>query len=73
MAGLAFSENVLKCKIDLKLQSTMKVSKLEIAECLKDICIHLQNSNKYDLTALKRKYGKSKNHQVSKIRLSVNE
>lgn len=42
-------------------------------DCFKDMCIFLQGNNKFDLAAIKRKYGKSKYHQVSKIKLLMNE
>ena len=45
----------------------------EIAECFKDMCLFMQNSNKYDLTAIRRKYGKNRNYQVSKIKFTMTE
>lgn len=42
-------------------------------DCFKDMCTFLQGNNKFDLAAIKRKYGKSKYHQVSKIKLLMNE
>lgn len=73
LAAMALCDNVLKCKIEPKMTpTTTKPNKSEVVECFKDMCIFMQNSNKYDLAAIKRKYGKSKYHQVSKIKLSMN-
>jgi hypothetical protein len=57
----------------MKLQPTMRVSKSELAECFKDMCLVLQGNNKFELAALKRKYSKSRNHQVAKLKISLNE
>lgn len=74
MAALHLCDNVLKCKIEPKLQPTnSRLGMKEVMECFKDMCISLQNGNKFELSALKRKYAKSKYHQVSKIKLSINE
>lgn len=73
MAALSLSENVLKLKLETKLQPTMKVSKTEIAECFKDICMMLQGNNRFELTAVRRKYGKSRNHQVAKLKINLND
>jgi hypothetical protein len=47
MAAINLSENILKVKLEMKLQPTMRVSKSEIAECFKDMCIVLQGNNKF--------------------------
>jgi len=73
MAALSLSENVLKTKMETKLQPTLKVGKNEMAECFKDMCIVLQNNNKFELTALRRKYGKNRNHQVAKMKINLND
>lgn len=73
MAAMSLAENSLKCKMETKLQPTAKVGRAEIAECFKDMCLFMQGSNKFDLTAIKRKYGKNRNHQVSKIKITMNE
>ena len=73
MAALTLSENVIKTKMETKLQPTLKVGKSEMAECLKDMCIVLQTNNKFELTALRRKYGKNRNHQVAKIKINLND
>lgn len=73
MAALHLCDNVLKCKIEPKLQpSNCKLTLKEVMECFKDMCIALQNGNKFDLSALKRKYAKSKYHQVSKLKITIN-
>lgn len=69
---LNLCENVLKCKIEPKLQPSQKANRQEIAECFKDLCIVLQGTNKYDLSALKRKYSRSRFHNIAKIKLNVN-
>lgn len=71
MAALNLVDNVLKCKVEPKLQPINKINKIEVMECFKEICLFMQNNNKYDLTALRRKYAKSRNHQVSKIKLTI--
>ena len=73
MGAISLSENILKVKLEMKLQPTMRVSKSEITECFKDMCIMLQGNNKFELTALKRKYGKSRNHQVAKLKINLND
>lgn len=52
--------------------NNVKVGKTELAECFKDMCILLQGNNKFDLTALRRKYAKSRHHQVSKLKITLN-
>lgn len=71
MAALTLVENVLKIKVEPKLQPMAKTSKTDTTECFKEMCLFMQNNNKYDLTALRRKYAKSRNHQVSKIKLTI--
>ena len=73
MAALALVDNVLKIRVEPKLQPSVKISKTEMMECFKEMCFLMQGNNKYDLTALRRKYAKSRNHQVSKIRLTIAE
>lgn len=55
-AALSISESVLKIKAELKLQANEKAPREEISACFKDICCLLQGGNKYDLTAIRRKY-----------------
>ena len=71
-AALSLCENVLKCKIEPKLQPSQKSNRQDIAECFKDLCIVLQGTNKFDLSALKRKYTRSRFHNVAKIKLTIN-
>lgn len=73
LAAMALAETALKCKLETKLLSSTKVSKAELAECFKDMCLFMQNSNKFDLTAIRRKYGKNRNYQVSKIKFTMTE
>ena len=73
MAAVSLAENLLKCKMEMRLQPSAKVGRTELAECFKDMCVLMQGSNKFDLGAIRRKYAKSRNHQVSKIKISLNE
>lgn len=70
---ISLCEKVLKCKIEPKLQMTQKPNHYDVIDCFKELCLALQSSNKYDLSAVKRKYGRSKFHNVSKIRLTLSE
>lgn len=72
-AAMNMAENVLKHKLELRTQPTMKVNRSEMLECFKDMCVMMQANNKFDLNALRRKYGKSKNHQVAKLKLTLSE
>lgn len=74
MGSLHLAESVLRHRLETRLQpSSAKVGKGELADCFKDLCLVLQGSNKFDLTALRRKYGKSRHHQVAKIKMTVAE
>ena len=73
MAAMALSENMLKYKWDLRLQPACRVGKPEIADCFKDMCVVLQANNKFELTALRRKFAKSKHYQVAKLKIGLGE
>ena len=72
-AAMNLAENALKHKFEIKIHPTMKVNKAEMMDCFKDMCVMLQGNNKFDLNALRRKYGKSKNHQIAKMKLILTD
>lgn len=70
-AAMALSENALKFKWESRLAPSERVGKQELAECMKELCVAMQAGNKFELSALKRKYAKSKHHQVAKMRIGL--
>lgn len=46
-----------------------KYTETQLRPCAKDLCILLQNANKSNLTAVKRKFSAPKHHEVAKIQL----
>lgn len=68
-AAINLSDSILKTKTPLKDINDL-VSAREMAECFKELCSLLSESNRYGLKALSRKYGQSEWDSVSKIRLT---
>ena len=73
MGALSVAESAFKIKANIKLEPSIKVPRDDMLSCFKDLCVLLQSPNKYDLSALKRKFGKSRYQQVSKLKLSLSE
>jgi hypothetical protein len=74
MSALHLCDNILKCKIEPKLQpSVSKLNSKQVMDCFKDMFEVLHNGNKFDLSALKRKYGRSRYCHVSKLKFIINE
>ena len=71
-SAISLCEKVLKCKLETKLQMSQKPNHYDVMDCFKELCLALQGTNKYDLSALKRKFARSRYHNVSKLRLTLN-
>lgn len=71
MASISLSDSVFKAKTELKLQCSTKVPSDKLVNCFKELVSMLQTGNRYELKAVRRKYARSKNHNVSKLQISI--
>ena len=72
MSALALCESVLKMKFNLTLESSKRVPAEDLKACHKELCVLLASKScKYDLQAVRKKYGKSRYMQVSKLKLGL--
>ena len=73
VGAIEVSDHVLKTKTEIKLEPSKKISREDKNACFKDLCILMQGGTKHDLVAIKKKYGKSRYQNVSKLRLNLHE